>query len=829
MAGSWPTDVRSRTLVSSGAMDPSDWVARDASVVWHGFTQMASFADHAPVIVDTAAGHEVVDVDGTRYLDAISSLWVTTLGHRVPELDDALRAQLERGAHTTMLGNGNRVVIELAEALATVVPVDEPHFLFASDGASAVEQALKIAFQYWVNRGVAGRTQFLAFAGAYHGDTLGALSVGDDRGFGAETFAPLRFPVLRAPAFSDPRGFDVAVAMVEAHRHELAAVIVEPLVQGAAGMQTAPPEAFAALGAACRDHDVLLICDEVATGFGRTGTLFASEQCRLRPDLLCLGKGLTGGYLPMSATVAAGHVFDAFLGEELGPRTLYHGHSYGGNALAAAVALRHLELLHERDVLTNVRARSVELRRLLDERVVPHRAVAAVRLHGLMGGVELAAPDPAARWGRRVCAAAVRRGVLLRPLGDVVVLMPPLTVTSAELRQIVDTLVAALDDVVAEPRASELTRTGGSIPQPSGERERVHAAGRWREPRDLDAAGPEGKLAPDGRAVVSFASNDYLGLTQHPDVIAASHRAIDRWGTGAGSARLIVGSRPVHGELETALADWKNSERAVLFTTGYAANLGVLTTFGGADTLICSDALNHASIIDGCRLARGEVAVYRHCDVDHLRSILRGVPGRSSIVVTDTVFSMDGDVAPVDDLVELCATTGALLVLDEAHAVLGPDPDLHGVEALRVGTLSKTLGALGGFVAGPAALVELVVNRARAYIFTTASTPGDAAAALAALRVLQSGEGAELVQRLRGYVARVRPGHRSPIVPVILGDERAALEASARLLDDGIYVPAIRPPTVAPGTARLRVTLSAAHTSQQVEQLAQAIARVARV
>src|SRR5439155_1190742 len=411
-----------------------------------------------PVIVDPAAGHEVVAVAGTRYRDAISSLWVTTLGHRVPELDDALRAQLERGAHTTMLGNGNRVVIELAEALARVVPVDAPHFLFASDGASAVEQALKIAFQYWVNRGVAGRTQFLAFAGAYHGDTLGALSVGDDRGFGAETFAPLRFPVLRAPAFSDPRGFDVAVAMVEAHRHELAAVIVEPLVQGAAGMQTAPPEAFAALGAACRDHDVLLICDEVATGFGRTGTLFASEQCRLRPDLLCLGKGLTGGYLPMSATVAAGHVFDAFLGEELGLRTLYHGHSYGGNA------------------------------------------------------------------------------------------------------------------VVAAQRASDLARPGGWIPQPSGgwrtwaerERERVHAAGRWREPRDLDAAGPEGKLAPDGRAVVSFASNDYLGLTQHPDVIAASHRAIDRWGTGAGSARLIVGSRPVHGELETALADWKNSERAVL-------------------------------------------------------------------------------------------------------------------------------------------------------------------------------------------------------------------------------------------------------------------------
>src|SRR5438132_2939843 len=235
MAGSWPTDVRSRTLVSSGAMDPSDWVARDASVVWHGFTQMASFADHAPVIVDAAAGHEVVDVDGTRYLDAISSLWVTTLGHRVPELDDALRAQLERGAHTTMLGNGNRVVIELAEALARVVPVDAPHFLFASDGAAAIEQALKIAFQFWVNQDVPGRSGYLAFGGAYHGDTVGSLSLGAG-GFGTDVFDPLRFPVLRAPDFADRDCFRRAAAMVHGRGEELAAVVLEPLVQGAAGM-----------------------------------------------------------------------------------------------------------------------------------------------------------------------------------------------------------------------------------------------------------------------------------------------------------------------------------------------------------------------------------------------------------------------------------------------------------------------------------------------------------------------------------------------------------------------------------------------------------------
>lgn len=427
--------------------DGADWVARDAAVVWHGFTQMGTFADHAPVIVERAEGREVVGVDGRRYLDAISSLWVNTLGHRVPELDDALRAQIERGAHSTLLGNGSRVVVELSEALARVVPVDGPHFLYASDGASAVEQALKIAFQHWVNRGVEGRTTFLAFGGAYHGDTVGALSLGDG-GFGTALFDPLRFPVLRAPGFGDPACFDVAVEMVARHADELAAVVIEPLVQGAAGMQLADPDGVRALGAACRRHDVLLVCDEVATGFGRTGSLFASEQCGVRPDLLVLGKGLTAGYLPMSATVASDAVFSAFLGADLGPRTFYHGHSYSGNTLAAAVALRHLELLDAWSVLENVRERSDELRALLDDRIAAHHAVRDVRLQGLMGGVELhAAPDGSR--GRRVCAAAVERGVLLRPLGDVVVLMPPLTITSPELHRMVHALAGALDEVTS--------------------------------------------------------------------------------------------------------------------------------------------------------------------------------------------------------------------------------------------------------------------------------------------------------------------------------------------------------------------------------------------
>jgi adenosylmethionine-8-amino-7-oxononanoate aminotransferase len=416
------------------------WVARDAAVVWHGFTQMSAYAENEPVVVASAEGRELIDVDGRRYLDAISSLWVNTLGHRVPALDDAVREQLGKVAHSTMLGNGNQAVVELSEALAAVVPVDRPHFLYASDGATAVEQALKVAFQHWVNRGEPGRAGFVALSGAYHGDTVGALSLGDG-GFGTDIFDPLRFPVARARDLLD------AAAHVRAHGATLAAAVVEPLVQGAGGMLLHDPADLGDLADACAETGTLLVCDEVATGFGRTGTLFACEQAGVRPDLLVLGKGLTGGYLPMAATVAAHHVYESFLGPDLSARTLYHGHSYGGNALAAAVARAHLELFELDRVLDNVRERSRQLASSLEARIAPLPAVGDVRLLGLMGGVELAPPADGLRWGRRVCAAAVRRGVLLRPLGDVVVLMPILTSTADEIEQIVDVLEASIADV----------------------------------------------------------------------------------------------------------------------------------------------------------------------------------------------------------------------------------------------------------------------------------------------------------------------------------------------------------------------------------------------
>jgi len=293
----------------------------------------------------------------------------------------------------------------------------------------------------------------------------------------------------------------------------------------------------------------------------------------------------------------------------------------------------------------------------------------------------------------------------------------------------------------------------------------------------------------------------------------------------------VTGSRPVHHELEAALADWKCAESAVVFPTGFAANLAVLSVFASGGVVVHSDELNHASIIDGCRLARADVRIVPHADLAALDESLASVDGRS-IVVSDTVFSMDGDVVDLDGLVEVARRHGALLVLDEAHAVLGPElGDSDGLDVLQVGTLSKTLGSLGGFVAGPARFIELLINRARPYIFTTASTPADAAAALAAIGVVRSEEGAALVARLAELVAVVAAGigavdHPSPILPMVIGAEDDAVAASTGLLERGLWVPAIRPPTVAPGTSRLRITLSATHTDEQVERLVAGLADV---
>jgi len=419
---------------------------KDQRYVWHPFTQMRDWVE--PLIIERAEGCELIDIDGRRYLDGVSSLWVNVHGHRKAELDEAVRAQLDRVAHSTLLGLGNVPSIELAERLVSVAP-DGLHKVFYSDsGSTAVEVALKIAFQYQRQRGRTEKRKFLALAEAYHGDTLGAVSVGGIDLF-HQIFHPLLFDVLRMPPT-----IEALERSLEEHAHELAALLVEPLVQGAAGMLLQPRGFLRAARQLCRKHDVLLICDEVATGFGRTGTLFACEQEDVAPDLLCLAKGISGGYLPLAATLATDEIYGAFLGQFGEKRTFFHGHTYTGNPLACAAGIASLELFERDRVLDQLQPKIARLQARLSARVAPLGHVLEIRQRGFMVGIELVR-DRATREayayddaiGAQVCKAVRRRGVILRPLGPVVVLMPPLSISEAEIDRLVDATAESILEV----------------------------------------------------------------------------------------------------------------------------------------------------------------------------------------------------------------------------------------------------------------------------------------------------------------------------------------------------------------------------------------------
>ncbi len=439
----------------------------DRAHVWHPFTPMRQYAAEPPLIITHAHDCFLVDIDGREYIDGVSSLWCNVHGHRVPELDAALRAQLERVAHSTLLGLANVPSILLARRLVERAPPGLTRVFYSDDGATAVEVALKMAFQYWRHRPDPrpGKTKFLALHGAYHGDTLGDVSVGDIGRF-HNLFGPLLFPTVRAPSpycYRCPLGLERATCridcvavladLVRQHAEELAAVVIEPLVQGAAGMITAPPGYLRTVREATRRHGVLLIADEVAVGFGRTGSLFACSQEAVVPDFLCLAKGLTGGYLPLAATLTTEEVFAAFLGRPEEGKTFYHGHTYTGNPLAAAVALANLDLMERSRLLEELPAKVERLRSHLG-RLAELPCVGDVRQCGLMAGVELVAdraskrPFPSERRvGAAVCRRARDQGVLLRPLGDVLVVMPPLTIPLSLLDRLLNVLYNSVQSV----------------------------------------------------------------------------------------------------------------------------------------------------------------------------------------------------------------------------------------------------------------------------------------------------------------------------------------------------------------------------------------------
>jgi adenosylmethionine---8-amino-7-oxononanoate aminotransferase len=415
-----------------------DLAAADRRYLWHPFTQQRGWAGEPPLVVDRAEGTDLIDADGRRYIDGVSSLWCNVHGHRHPRIDAAVRAQLDRVAHSTMLGLTHEPAVELARRLVELAPPGLCRVFYSDSGSTAAEIALKMAFQFWRQRGE-DRTRFVALRMAYHGDTIGSVSVGGIDLFHS-LYRPLLFDALRA----DPGDVEQMEAVLDEHRGEVAAVIMEPLVQGAAGMIVHQEGYLRAVRELCDRHDVLLILDEVATGFGRTGRMFACEHEGVAPDLLCLAKGITGGYLPLAATLTTERIYEGFLGEFEEFRTFFHGHTYTGNPLACAAALASLDVFQEERTLERL-APKIELLGRLLEPVASLPAVREVRRRGFMVGIELEERAVELRTGHQVTLEARRRGAIIRPLGDVVVLMPPLAISEEDLRRLVEITREAIE------------------------------------------------------------------------------------------------------------------------------------------------------------------------------------------------------------------------------------------------------------------------------------------------------------------------------------------------------------------------------------------------
>jgi len=440
----------------------NDLRALDKSFVWHPFTPMSPWLASDPLVIAAADGMYLIDSDGNHYLDGVSSLWCNVHGHQVPEIDAAIRDQLAKVAHTTMLGLASEPAILLAERLMRIVPQNLKKVFYSDAGATATEIAFKLAAQYWFNVGRPEKTEFVGFVDAYHGDTFGAMSVGRTAAFHKPYF-PLLFKTHFAPSpyvYRSATPHDPTAVgrhclaelekILQVHGSKIAAVCIEPIVQGAGGMIVQPEGFLRGVRHLCNKYDVLMIADEVAVGFGRTGKMFACEHENVEPDLMCVAKGISGGYLPLAATFATQQIFDAFLGEPWEGRTFYHGHTYTGNPLACAAALASLDLFERRNLITQVQQKANALTAML-ESIRPLPKVVEIRQKGLMVGIELVEDkqtrrpfDPRRRVGATLCMHLRRHGVILRPLGDVIVMMPPLTMGADDLSKIVDALLAEL-------------------------------------------------------------------------------------------------------------------------------------------------------------------------------------------------------------------------------------------------------------------------------------------------------------------------------------------------------------------------------------------------
>ena len=426
-----------------GDSDLKDW---DKQYVWHPFTQMKEYAGEEILVVERGEGNYLIDTEGKHYLDGVASLWVNIHGHQKKEIDQAIKDQLGKIAHSTLLGITNEPAVRLAKKLVEIAPSGLNHVFYSDNGSTAVEVALKIAFEYWQLKGKKKKQKFVSFADSYHGDTLGAVSVGHIELF-HEIYRPLLFPTHRAPRPTEEASLEWVEELFKREGDQIAGCIIEPLIQAAGGMFVQPEAFLKKLGELCKKYEVLFIADEVATGFGRTGTMFACEQEDVVPDLFCIAKGLTAGYLPLAATLATDEIYNAFLGDYAEFKTFFHGHSYTGNPLGCAAAMANLEVFEKEKVIEGLKPKIQTMARSLERlRDIPQ--VKDIRQKGLMVGIEVGPFPLEARIGHKICMSARKKKLLIRPLGNTLVLLPPLSITEDEILFMTSVVYDSLREVV---------------------------------------------------------------------------------------------------------------------------------------------------------------------------------------------------------------------------------------------------------------------------------------------------------------------------------------------------------------------------------------------
>ncbi len=416
----------------------------DQTLLWHPFTQMQEYEQTEPLIIESGKGSYLYDIDGNKYLDGVSSLWVTVHGHRHSKLDNALKKQINKIAHSTLLGLGNVPSIELAEKLLKIVPRNLKKVFYSDSGSTAMEIALKMAFQYWQlspKHSDHRKKKFLTFKEAYHGDTIGSVSLGAIDLF-HRIFKDLLFKTVPID------GFDLqkTESVLKKNHKKIAAIAIEPMIQGAAGMLLQPNGFLKGLEKLAKKYNVLLICDEVATGFGRTGKMFAVEHEKVQPDIMAVAKGITGGYLPLAATLTTQKIYNRFKGPYKDFKTFFHGHTYTGNPLACAVAVENINIFEREQTLKKLQPKIKYLTQRLQE-ISQYSKIKEVRQLGFMVGIEIEGYAAEERIGHQVIMEARKHGVILRPLGAVIVLMPPLSISISELKKLLDATFEAIKTV----------------------------------------------------------------------------------------------------------------------------------------------------------------------------------------------------------------------------------------------------------------------------------------------------------------------------------------------------------------------------------------------